>query len=61
MFVKINIIAYIARKSINSQNIFIRKKRQNDDANSARKFIKRLTFNVLKDKRRKKESKLQRR
>ena len=43
-------VAYIARKNINSQNVFIRKKHQNDDANSAKEFIKRLIFNVLKNK-----------
>ena len=58
MFAKTSNTAYIMRKNINLQNIFIRKKRQNDNANFAKNFTKRLIFNVLKIKRRRKKLKL---
>ena len=47
---RINNVAHITRKSINSRNVFIKKRHQNDDANLAKKFTKHLTFNVLKNK-----------
>ena len=50
MFIKINNVVHIVRKNIDLRNIFIRKKHQNNDANFVRKLIKRLTFNVLKNK-----------
>ena len=50
MCAKINNVAYIARKNINSENVFIRKKHQNNDASFAKKFTKRLIFNILKNK-----------
>ena len=55
MSAKINNVAHIARKNINSRNVFIRKKHRNDDASLAKRFTKRLTFNVLKNKWKKKE------
>ena len=58
MFAKINNTAYITRKNINSRNIFIKKRRQNDDASLARRFIKYSIFNVLKNRRRKEKLKL---
>ena len=41
----------ILRAETSIREIFsLKKKHQNDDANFARKFIKRLIFNVLKDR-----------
>ena len=58
MFIKINNAAHIVRKNINLRNIFIRKRSQNNDANSAKKFTKRSIFNILKSKQKKKKSEL---
>ena len=57
MFIKISNVAYTVRKNIDLRNIFIRKKRQNNDANFAKKFTKRSTFNVSEDKQRKRKLK----
>ena len=50
MYTKINNVVYTAHRNIDSRNIFIRKKHLNDDASFAKAFIKRLIFNILKDR-----------
>ena len=57
IFVKINNAAYIVRKNIILQNMFIRKIYQNEDAIFAKNFIKHSIINVLKDKRKKEKLK----
>ena len=51
IFAKINNVAHIVRKNIVSQNVLIRKMQQNEDAISAKNFIKHSIINVLKGKR----------
>ena len=53
IFARINNAAHIIRKSIVSQNVFIRKTHQNEDAISAKNFTKHSIINVLKNKRKK--------
>ena len=60
MFAKINNVAHIMRRNIDSRNVFIRKRRWNDDASFAKEFTKRLIFNVLKNRQKKRKSKSQR-
>ena len=45
------------RKNIVSQNVFIRKMHQNEDAISAKNFTKYSIINILKSKRKKEELK----
>ena len=54
IFARINSVAYIIHKNIISQNVFIKKMQQNEDAISAKNFTKHLIINVLKNKRKKK-------
>ena len=54
IFIRINNAAYIVRRNIVSQNVFIRKMQQNKDVISAKNFIKHSIINVSKDKRKKK-------
>ena len=50
IYARINSAAHITRQNINSRNVFIKKKHQNDDANFVRKFTKRLIFNISKNR-----------
>ena len=54
IFAKINNAAHIMRKNIISQNTFIRKMYQNENAISAKNFTKHSIINILKSKRKKK-------
>ena len=50
IFIKINNVAHIMRKNIVSQNIFIKKMQQNENAIFAKNFIKHSIINILKNK-----------
>ena len=54
IFERTNNIAYIIRKNIISQNVFIKKIYQNDNTISVKNFIKHSIINILKNKRKKK-------
>ena len=56
-FARINNVAYIVRKNIVSQNVFIKKMHQNEDAISVKNFTKYLIINTLESKRKRKELK----
>ena len=56
-FAKINNAAHIVHKSIVSQNIFIRKMQQNENATFVKNFTKHSIINVLKHKRKKEKLK----
>ena len=58
IFVRINNAAHIMRKNIISQNVFIKKMQQNEDAISAKNFTKHSIINVLKNKRKKEKLKM---
>ena len=51
---RINNAAYIMRKNIISQNFFIKKMYQNENAIFAKNFTKHSIINILKNKRKKK-------
>ena len=53
IFAKINNAAHIVRKNIISQNVFIKKMHQNENAILAKNFIKHSIINILKSKRKK--------
>ena len=53
-FAKASNVAYITRKNIVQQNVFIKRMFQNEDAISARTFTKYLILNVQKSKQKKK-------
>ena len=54
MFTEINSAAYIKRKNIARQNIFIEKTFRSEDAILAKVITKHLTFNIRINKRKKK-------
>ena len=51
---KINNAAHILRRNIISQNVFIKRIYQNEDATLVKNFIKHSIINILKDKGKKK-------
>ena len=54
IFIRLNNVAHIMRKSIVSQNIFIKRMQQNRSAIFAKNFIKHSIINILENKQKKK-------